>query len=151
MLQAINEKGELKNVVVDDNGAIKTSVGNVNVDENGAIEATVKNLKVDESGAIKVVVQGDIKQTSDREVVLQASVLTVGVEATEVSIGKKVTNIMVANYSETADITITAGETQLQIGANLALELPINLEVENLSITSTEADTKIQLVVKGVE
>ena len=134
MIQGITEKGELKNVVVDENGAIKTSSSSVN-----------------ESGAVRVSIEGDIKQTSDKEIVLKSNVLTIGQEATEITVGKKITNIMVANYSETADITITAGETQLQVGANLALELPINLEVETLSILSTEADTKIQLVIKGVE
>ena len=43
------------------------------------------------------------------------------------------------------------GEKVLQIGANLALELPINAEIANLGITATEDSTKIQLVVKGVE
>ena len=63
----------------------------------------------------------------------------------------KVTSIMIANYSETADINVNTGSSNLQVGANLALELPVNIEVENLTITSTEANTKIQLVVKGVE
>ena len=136
MLQGINDKGELKNVKVNDDGSIKTSSSNVKTNENGAV---------------KVVVDGQIQQTSDREIVLNSSVLTIGIEATEVEVNKKVTNIMVANYSETADITINTGSTTLQVGANLALDLPINMDISTLSITSTENDTKIQLVIKGVE
>ena len=151
MLQGTTKKGELKNVIVDDEGAIKTTSSDISVDESGAVKAVVENVNVNESGALKVEVQGMVEQTSDREVVLNSSVLTIGAEATTIELNKKVTNIMVANYSETADITINTGTSDLQVGASLALELPINLEIATLSITSTEADTKIQLVVKGVE
>ena len=151
MLQGTTKKGELKNVIVDDEGAIKTTSSDISVDESGAVKAVVENVNVNESGALKVEVQGMVEQTSDREVVLNSSVLTIGAEATTIELNKKVTNIMVANYSETADITINTGTSELQVGASLALELPINLEIATLSITSTEADTKIQLVVKGVE
>ena len=151
MLQGTTKKGELKNVIVDDEGALKTTSSDISVDESGAVKAVVENVNVNESGALKVEVQGMVEQTSDREVVLNSSVLTRGAEATTIELNKKVTNIMVANYSETADITINTGTSELQVGASLALELPINLEIATLSITSTEADTKIQLVVKGVE
>jgi hypothetical protein len=120
--------------------------------ENGEM----KNIRVNENGAMEVVVKtGDagIETTSsrDREITLIASILSIGTDAQSIAVNKKVTSIMVANYSETADITLNAGGTDLQIGANLALELPVNLQVANLSMTSTEANTKIQLVVKGVE
>lgn len=152
MLQGTTKKGELKNVIVDDEGAVKTTSADISVDENGAVRAVVENVNVnEESGAVKVELQGIVEQTSDKEVVLNSSVLTIGAEATTIELNKKVTNIMVANYSETADITINTGTSELQVGASLALELPINLEIATLSITSTEADTKIQLVVKGVE
>ncbi len=122
------------------------------ITENGEM----KNVKLSENGAMKVeleVSKGGLETTSskDREITLIASVLSIGTEEQSIVVNKKVTSIMVANYSETADITLNAGGTDLQIGANLALELPVNLQVENLTIVSTEADTKIQLVVKGVE
>lgn len=126
MLKGITEKGEMKNLKLNDNGAVKVS-----------LEAGSEGIETTSS--------------KDREITLNASVLNIGTEATTIVVNKKVTSIMVANYSETADVTLNAGGTDLQIGANLALELPVNLQVENLSITSTEADTKIQLVVKGVE
>nr|DAO22399.1 MAG TPA: hypothetical protein [Caudoviricetes sp.] len=122
------------------------------ITENGEM----KNVKLSENGAMKVeleVSKGGLETTSskDREITLIASVLSIGTEEQSIVVNKKVTSIMAANYSETADITLNAGGTDLQIGANLALELPVNLQVENLTIVSTEADTKIQLVVKGVE
>lgn len=122
----------------------------IGVTDNGEL----KNIKVNEDGEMKVAMEGEVVETSsiqDKEVVLNSSVLTIGIEATTIAVGKKVTSIMIANYSETADITVNTGSSNLQVGANLALELPVNLEVQNLTITSTEADTKIQLVVKGVE
>lgn len=126
MLKGITENGEMKNLKLNDNGAVKVSIEE---GENGINTTSNK----------------------DREITLNASILNIGTEATSIVVNKKVTSIMVANYSETADITLNAGGTDLQVGANLALELPVNLQVENLSISSTEANTKIQLVVKGVE
>lgn len=123
------------------------------ITENGEM----KNLKLTDNGELKVVLGGSTEEgvavttTADKEVVLVSSVLTVGITATTVQVGKKVTYIMVANYSETSDVTIGIGAKNYQVGANLAVELPVNLEVTSLSITATEADTKIQLVVKGVE
>lgn len=126
MLKGITENGEMKNVRLNDDGALKV-----------ALESTEDGIKT--------------TSNQDREITLVASVLSVGTDAQSIVVNKKVTSIMVANYSETADITLNAGGKDLQIGANLALELPVNLQVENLTLTSTEADTKIQLVVKGVE
>lgn len=126
MLKGITENGEMKNVKLSENGAIKVE-----------LEASTGGLETTSS--------------KDREITLIASVLSIGTEEQSIVVNKKVTSIMVANYSETADITLNVGDTDLQIGANLALELPVNLQVENLTIVSTEADTKIQLVVKGVE
>ena len=57
---------------------------------------------------------------------------------------------MIANYSEETDVTLGIGDNSFQIGANLAIELPINEDVTNISLSSTEDDNKIQLVVKGV-
>ena len=89
--------------------------------------------------------------TKKVETTLNASIQTVGTTATTVAINKKVTNIDIANYSETADITVTIGDLVATIGANIATTLVINKDVTNISLTSTEADTKVQLIVKGVE
>ena len=119
------------------------------VDENGNLQ----NVYVSEEGALKVNLEGAVatEQTSDNEITILSEVLTVGTTATSKTINKKVTSIMVANYSETSDVSIAVGENTLQVGTNLALELPMNEQISNLSITATEDSTKIQLVVKGVE
>ena len=66
-------------------------------------------------------------------------------------LNKKVTVISIANYSDTADITMNVGEKTYQIGANLAIDFPINAVIEKITLNSSAADTKIQLLVKGVE
>ena len=108
----------------------------------------MKNLRVDENGNLKVrVVSEEGGQTEEKEVTLLSELLTIGTTATTKAINKKVTSVMIANYSETASVTIDT----FVIGPNLALELPINEQITSLSITATEDNTKIQLVVKGVE
>lgn len=117
------------------------------IDEKGNLQ----NVNVSEDGAVMVKMIGTVEQTSDKEVTLISEILTVGTTATTKTISKKVTSIMVANYSETSDVTIANGEDNLKVGANLALELPLNKEISNLNITAEEDNTKMQLVVKGVE
>lgn len=125
---------------VDENGNLQ----NVNVSEDGAVSVKLEGASINEQGEMSVKVE-------DKEVTLLSEVLVVGTTATEKAINKKVTSIMAANYSETSDITITIGDKNYQLGANLALEFPINAEITNISIVATEASTKMQLVVKGVE
>ncbi len=64
---------------------------------------------------------------------------------------KNITSIDIANYSDTANITLTAGELEATIGNNIAVTLPINKELKNISLVSTEDDTPVQIVIKGVE
>lgn len=125
---------------VDENGNLQ----NVNVSEEGAVSVKLEGANINEQGEMSV-------KMEDKEITLLSEVLVVETTATEKAINKKITQIMVANYSETSDITIAIGEQNLQVGANLALEFPMNKQVSSLSITATEASTKMQLVVKGVE
>lgn len=100
-------------------------------------------------GALKVnVISGE---AGNSETTLNASVQTVGTEASTIAINKKVTQIDVANYSDSADVTITAGGVSAVIGSNIATTIKINKQVDNISLVSTAADTKVQLVVSGVE
>lgn len=115
----------------------------VGITENG----NLKNVKVSEEGEL-LVQEGGTSRNSENT--LYCNVLTIGTEATNIDINKKVTSIMVANYSDNADITITNGATSYLVGSNLALELPINTDVENLNVSSTVTDTKVQIVIKGV-
>lgn len=135
MLKGLTEKGELKNIRVSENGELLTKgVGG----QSSIIGNTEENPV-------------PVKAISQVETTLQAGVVTVGTEATTISINKKVTGLSIANYSETADITVTVGEKQYTVGANLAIDLPINSQVTDITIVSSEADTKVQYVAKGVE
>ena len=132
MMTGITENGEIKNVRVNSEGKLEVGI----------------------EGVLPVDIQGEtinINQTSDKEVTLNSSIQTLSSTATTISIGKKVTMIMIANYSESSDVTMTIGSNTYQVGANLALELPMNINITNLVLTATESNTKIQLVVKGVE
>lgn len=112
------------------------------IDENGNLQ----NVFVSEDGAIKVKLDGESTDNKTEKTIL-SNVFTVGTTSTAIEINQKISNIMVANYSETADVTIN---NEYKVGSNLAVELPINSHIDNISITSTEDNTKIQIVVKGV-
>ena len=116
----------------------------VGTDSNGIFRA----IKTNENGNLAVVITDG---STGGETTLNASVQTVGTTATSVSINKKVTTIDVANYSETADVTIGIGSASYVIGSSVATTLTINKDVTNISLTATAADTKVQLVIKGVE
>lgn len=111
----------------------------------------IRNLKVTDGGNLKVaIVEGGGGTPDKTEVTIYSNIVTAGTQATSIPVNKTVTNIMVANYSETAELTINDGATDFKVGPNLAVEMPINKQVTNLTITSSVADTKVQLVVKGV-
>lgn len=112
------------------------------IDENGNLQ----NVFVSEDGAVKVKLSGESTDNKTEKTIL-ANVFTVGTTSTAIEINQKISNIMVANYSETADVTIN---NEYKVGPNLAIELPINADIGSLNIISTEDSTKIQLVVKGV-
>lgn len=109
-------------------------------------DGSQKNIKTNSDGNLEVVVSNGGSETT-----LNSSVQTVGTTATSISINKKITSIDIANYSESANVTLTIGNTQYVIGSNIATTLTINKDVTDISLASTEANTKVQIVVKGVE
>lgn len=136
----------------------------IGYDETG----NMQNVKVSENGEVYVIMNGTgesgnttignteenpvpVKEVKEIETTLNASVQTVGTTATTIAINKKVTQIDIANYSEEASVTLTAGGVSAVIGANIATTIKLNKQVENISLISTAADTKVQLVVSGVE
>ena len=140
MIKAITENDELVNVKATKDGKLMVDTGEHQDSSNNE----VKIINTTEN-AIPVSVQKETETT------LNSSIQTVGTTATTIAINQKVTNIDVANYSETANITVTIGNLSALIGANIATTLVINKDITNISLTSTEADTKVQLIVKGVE
>lgn len=130
MLKGFDKKGNVKNVLLNEDGSIPVKV----VDESGGEQKPT-----------------EIIQTSDKEIVLNASILTVSTESQTIAINKKVTTLYIANYSESGDIAISIGEKIYQIGSNLTVDFPINANIDNISLSSTEPNTKVQLIIKGVE
>lgn len=110
------------------------------ITENGEM----KNVRVNEEG--KLLIKGD---SDKNEKTLFCNVLTATTEATTQAInGTKITSVGVANYSENANLSITIGEKTYIIGSNMAIELPINEQVNSISYQSTE-ELKFQICVKG--
>ena len=140
MLKAINENGEMKNLITNEDGVLRVEV--INEGESGGGNNNTVVTNTDQNPV-------PIKNV-EKECTIKSNILTVGTAASTVDINQKVTSIMAANYSDEADITINTGSQDLKVGANLAIELPINADIASLSITSTVDNTKMQLIVKGV-
>lgn len=109
------------------------------------------NVKATKDGKLMVETGTGEEASQTIETTLNASVQTLGAAATTIAINKKVTQIDIANYSETANITLSAGGITAIIGSNLTTTIKLNKQVDNISLTSTEENTKVQLVVSGVE
>lgn len=130
-----DENGNMQNVKVSPEGEVYVK----NADGNNTTVGNTEENPV------------PIKEVKETETTLNASVQIVGTEATTIAINKKVTQIDIANYSEEANVTLTASGISAVIGANLATTIKLNKQVDNISLVSTAADTKVQLVVSGVE
>lgn len=159
MLKGLTEKGELKNIRVSENGelltkGVGTQSSNIgNTEENPVPVKVISGVDIPSEVGINNSAENPIpvQEVKEIETTLQAGVITVGTEATTIAINKKVTGLSIANYGETADITVTLGEKQYTVGSNLAIDLPINSQVTDIAVVSSEADTKVQYVVKGVK
>jgi len=159
MLKGFDENGNVKDVLVTEDGAIKVTMeesgGEVqqtvvtNTSEN-PVPVDLQNSNIMVGNTVQSPVPVNITNTEEIETTLNASIQTIGTTATTIAVNKKVTSIDIANYSETASITVTVGNLQYVIGNNIATTLTINANVDNISLSSTEADTKVQIIVKGV-
>lgn len=127
-------------------------------DENGIL----RGVKVSENGEIYVINGGDSGSggeeqeeqkviTESNETTLYSGVMTVGTQEQTIGVNKKVTEISIANYSETANVSVSVDNASYVVASNLALDLPINKSVGTIGISATEADTKVQYVIKGEE
>ena len=167
MLKSFDDKGNMKNIKITEDGEIVVKISGGNTGEETNKQTEIINTE-DSPVPVKVTNQinipNEIKvnntadsplpvsiQGQEIETTLNASVQIVGTTATTIAINKKVTQIDIANYSEEANITLTAGGVSAVIGANIATTIKLNKQVENISLISTVADTKVQLVVSGVE
>ena len=122
-------------------------------DENGKL----KGVKVSENGEVYVIIGGGSRGekqkviTESKETTLYAAVLTLNTEEQTIGLANKVTEISIANYSETANVLLSVDEANYVIAPNIAVDLPINKSVGIVGLSATEADTKVQYVIKGEE
>lgn len=130
MLTGIDKNGEMKNVLVSEDGEIFVKIGG---SSDGGSEQEQKVI------------------TESKETTLYSNVITAGVEEQTIGVNKKVTEISIANYSETANVLISVDDSNFVVAPNLALDLPINKSVGIVGLSATEADTQVQYVIKGEE
>ena len=125
-------------------------------DENGVL----RGAKISENGEVYVTMQGgDGSGSSDgqsiitesNETTLYAGILTLDTTEQTIGVTKKVTEICIANCSETGNVTISIDENNYTIAPNLAVDLPLNKTVGIVGLSATESDTVVQFVIKGVE
>lgn len=110
----------------------------------------IRNVKTDANGNVMVAVAGG--GATESETTLFANIMELTTDEKTVGVNAKVTTISVANYSETANVTVTAGaDKSFVVGPNIATDLPVNADVDNVGFTSTEAGSKVQYVIKGVK
>ena len=125
-------------------------------DNNG----NVKNVRVSENGEIFVKMEGNSEGgeaeeqkviTQSKETTLYANTMILTTTEQTIGVNKKVTEISIANYSETANVIVAVDEVNFVVAHGLAIDLPINKAVAIIGISSTEADTNIQYIIKGEE
>ena len=130
MLKGFDKKNEMRNVLVTEEGKVVVSVDN--------------------SQSSPIPVSGDVAIES-LGTTLYSGVMTVGTEEQTIGVSKKVTEISIANYSETANVTVSVDESNFVVGPNIATDLPIGKNVSTVGLSATEANTKVQYIIKGAE
>ena len=133
MLKGFTQNGEMVNVLVTDEG--KLVVEGAGGSSGG--ETTINNTS---ENPVPVNIT---------EKTLNASIQQVGTTGTTINIDDRVTTIGIANFSDTANVSLQIGQKTYQIASSVSVDLPINDDVDDIVLTSTEANTKVQLVVKG--
>ena len=110
-------------------------------------DGSIKNLKTNENGAL--IVDNTGGSTSASEKVIISGSIMLGTYEQLIAVNANVTSIMVANYGESAEITMKFGEQNILVGANIATELPINEEVTSITLSATEENIKLYYIIKG--
>ena len=121
-IQGVDTQGNLKNIKVGDNG-----------------EILVKNVEESEETGIKV------------EKTIRCNNTLVGTVTTNINVNKYVTQVKIANYSETATLSITINGETYTVGSSIVVELKINADVTDIGITASEDNTRIQYSIESEE
>ncbi len=144
MLKGFTENGEVKNLLVDENGNLKVSMEGGSGSDSTTINNTSEN-------PVPVSLSEEIETT------LYSGLEYVGAAAdptypTTISVNKKVTSIDIANYSEDGYVlTATIGNKSYDIGAGIAVTLPINANVQDVVLSVIPGcPLQAQIIIKGV-
>lgn len=109
----------------------------------------IRNVKVNARGELIVTGGtggGTVSSNETTHLVIRQEIDT---EAKTVDLGYKVTGMLLANLSEAATITVVAGGVNIPVPAGIAVDVPINKVLENISITTDEAGAPVYIVIKG--
>lgn len=106
---------------------------------------------IGENGGVVIEIADGELPVVNKPTTLYAGIITANTEEQTIGVNSEVKEISIANYSETANVIVSAANKNYTIGPNLAVDLPINKAVSNVGISATVADTNVQYVIKGVE
>ena len=163
MLKGFTENGEVKNLLVDENGNLKVSMEGGSGSDSTTINNTSEN-PVPVNVENQNIIVGNTSQnpvpvslSEEIETTLYSGLEYVGAAAdptypTTISVNKKVTSIDIANYSEDGYVlTATIGNKSYDIGAGIAVTLPINANVQDVVLSVIPGcPLQAQIIIKGV-
>lgn len=104
----------------------------------------LRNIKTDDDGRV-LTTGGAIEIPEETTLICE-----IVEEEKTYEFDEKISSISVANYSETDDLIISVDTQNMIVGANIAIDLPINFNVHSISLTSKGTEIKAQLAVKVV-
>ena len=114
-------------------------------------QGNLKNLKVGATGALLVEDANSGEATEKIRKTIACDKAVVGTTATSIAVNKYVSQIKIANYSETASLCVVINNNTYNINSNIVVEIFINANVTDISITSSEDNTAIQYLIESEE
>lgn len=163
MIRGITDKGDIKTAKMTENGELMVAMSGdggesefpteieINNTSSNPIPTNITNEGIGINNTSSNPVPVTITDQAEVETTISAGIQTVGTTASSISINKKVTEIDIANFSETATVTLTIGNDSYVIGSSIATTLKINKTLTSISIVASAANTDVQLIIKGVE
>ena len=104
----------------------------------------LRNIKTDDDG--KLLTSGGATELPEET----TTICEVVTEEKTYDFDKKISSISIANYSEKDNLILSVDTQNMIIGANIAIDLPINFNVHSITLSSVGDEVKAQLAVKVV-
>lgn len=105
----------------------------------------LRNIKTDDDGKLLTSGGGAIELPEETTTICE-----VVTEEKTYDFDEKISSISIANYSEEDDLILSVDTQNMIIGANIAIDLPINFNVHSITLSSVGDEVKAQLAVKVV-